>query len=260
MNDPNLTSTDQWDATRYETQHSFVWEYASDLIEILAPQAGEYILDLGCGTGQLTAQIAAQGAIAIGIDKSPTMIATASKNYPNLQFLVADGADFSFDYPFDGVFSNAALHWMTKPEAVIKCIGQALKPGGRFVAEFGGKGNIKQISRAVETVLKTEGYPIESLLNPWYFPSIGEYATLLENEGFDVTFGVLFDRPTPLEAEQEGMKNWIKMFGNHWLSLIPESEQPAIFSKIEAALRPYLYGENHWIADYRRLRIVAQKI
>ena len=250
----------RWDASLYETQHSFVWHHGDKLIELLRPKPGEQILDLGCGTGQLTKKIAEVGAIVTGIDNSPTMIEQAIKNYPDLQFLLADGANFSFEKPFDAVFSNAALHWMKEAKLVIHCIWQALKSGGRFVAEFGGKGNVQQIVTAIENVFSQRGYPVNPELNPWYFPSIGEYATLLEQQGFHVTYAALLERPTQLEAGEQGIGNWIKMFGNSWLSLVPEKEQMEIIQKIEAHLRPQLYQKDAWFADYRRLRVVAKKV
>lgn len=259
MTDQTSTEKDQWDATLYESQYGFVWHYGSELIEILAPKPNEKILDLGCGTGHLTSKIATLGAIVTGIDNSPTMIAQAIENYPNLQFFVADGADFSFEQSFDAVFSNAALHWIKKPEAVIRCIWQVLKTEGRFVAEFGGKGNVDQIVNALKTVLREKGYPVSPQLNPWYFPSLGEYATLLEQHGFDVTYATLFERPTPLEAGEQGMQNWIEMFGNSWLSVVPSTQRKEIVQTVEVKLRPRLYQKDFWLADYRRLRVVAKK-
>ena len=259
MTNQESSQKSQWNAALYETQHSFVWHYGTKLIELLAPQLGERILDLGCGTGQLTSQIAGFGAIVTGIDNSPTMIEQAIKKYPALQFLVADGANFSFEKPFDAVFSNAALHWMKKPKPVIRCIWQALKSGGRFVAEFGGKGNVQQIVTAVENVFSEGGYPVKPDLNPWYFPSIGEYATLLEQQGFYVTYAALFERPTQLEAGEQGIRNWLEMFGNSWLSIVPEKERMEIVQKVETQLRPQLYREDAWFADYKRLRVVAFK-
>lgn len=259
MTDRKSSQKSQWNASLYETQHFFVWHYGAELIELLAPHPGERILDLGCGTGQLTSQISSFGALATGIDNSPMMIEQAIKNYPDLQFLIADGADFSFEKPFDAVFSNAALHWMKKPKSVIRCIWEVLKPGGRFVAEFGGKGNVQQIVTAIETVFSKKGYPVKPDQNPWYFPSIGEYATLLEQQGFDVTYAVLFERPTQLEAGEQGMRNWLEMFANSWLSIVPEQERMEIIQKVETQLRPKLYREDAWFADYRRLRVMAEK-
>jgi trans-aconitate methyltransferase len=240
-----------WDANLYENKHSFVWQYGESLLELLAPQKGEFILDLGCGTGQLTQQIAVAGAEVTGIDYSPQMIEPAQKNYPDLRFRVADARNFEFSQPFDAVFSNAALHWVKEPEQVIKCIWQALKPGGRFVAEFGGKGNVQAILEALEAILQISE-------NPWYFPSIAEYAALLEQQCFCVTYAALLERPTPLEGE-DGMANWLQMFCRHLLSGIPAEKQIKVIRELEQHLRSKLYRDGVWIADYKRIRVIAIK-
>ena len=156
----------QWDANLYQNHHAFVWKYGVNLIEILSPKPGERILDLGCGTGQLTNQIAAAEAEVIGIDNSPTMITQASQNYPNIQFQVADARNLTFSKTFHAVFSNAVLHWIKPPEAVVSCVWEALKPGGRFVAEFGVQGNIVTILDAINRMIKDRGYPIKEEWNP----------------------------------------------------------------------------------------------
>ncbi len=240
----------QWNVELYEDKHSYVWEYGAKILEILSPRSQERILDLGCGTGQLTAKIAASGASVVGLDSAETAIAQAKINYPEIEFHLANGADFSFNQPFDAVFSNAALHWIQPPEAAVKCIWDVLKPGGRFVAEFGGKGNIKQIIEALNTALQDPDY------NPWYFPSIAEYSTLLESQGFEVTYASLFDRPTKLEGEQ-GLANWLEMFAGSRLA--HSSSKAEIISQIESQLRSHLDRDSNWYADYRRIQIVAIK-
>lgn len=259
MSNQELVENSQWDAELYESKHAFVWRHGASLIDILSPQKEERILDLGCGTGHLTNKIADAGAVVIGIDNAPTMIAQANKNYPSWQFIVADGANFYFDEPFDAVFSNAALHWMKNSKPVIKCIWQALKSGGRFVAEFGGQRNIQTIVTAINSVIEASGYPIEEELNPWYFPSIGEYATLLEQQGFCVSYSTLFDRPTPLDGNEQGIHNWIQMFGNSFLSVVPPDQRSKVIQKIEHKLRSKLYQDGTWFADYRRIRVRAEK-
>ena len=245
----------EWNASLYEN-HAYVWHYGTDLVNILAPQPGERILDLGCGTGQLTAQIAEAGAVVIGIDNSSEMITSAQDKYPDVEFWIADGANFSFCEPFDAVFSNAALHWIKPPESVITCIWQALKAKGRFVAEFGGRGNIQSIIAGMNAARQEHGY--QELDEPWYFPSIAHYATLLEKQGFEVRYATLFDRPTQLEGE-EGIGNWIEMFGNSLLADIPPEHKIKIIQTVAEKLRPKLYRDGIWWADYRRLRIIAQK-
>ncbi len=165
-----------WDAERYQSRHSYVFAYGEGLVEMLEPRAGERILDLGCGSGQLTAKIAESGAHTIGVDQSKEMIAEARRNFPALKFDVADAANFTLDAPVDAVFSNAALHWVKDADGVARSVASALRPGGRFVVELGGKGN-------VQTIIDELG-PVET---PWYFPSVGGYTSLLERHGFEIT-------------------------------------------------------------------------
>lgn len=248
----------QWDAILYDRNHSFVSELATDLVELLAPQSGDRILDLGCGTGYLADKIASKGAEVVGIDYATTMIEQARSKYPNLHFEVVDARDLRYKEEFDAVFSNAALHWITEPEKVISGIYQALKPGGRFVAEFGGKGNVKAIVAALSNAIENAGYAV-NLLNPWYFPSIGEYGTLLETHDLQLTYATLFSRSTRLEDGEQGIQNWLRMFANSVLNTFSTEQQASIISDIENCLRSTLYRNGTWIADYRRIRIVAIK-
>jgi trans-aconitate 2-methyltransferase len=248
-----------WNTGLYERNHAFVWEYGESVVELLAPRAGERILDLGCGTGQLTEKIDRTGAFVRGIDASAAMVAKARDNYPSINFAVADARSFEVEEPLDAVFSNAVLHWIKEPEAVINCIGKALKSGGRFVAEFGGRGNVGAIVGGICSVLSEIGCGELAGLNPWYFPSVGEYAGLLENAGFEVRYAVLFDRPTVLEGGSSGMVNWIEMFAGGWLSPLSEEVRSSAIQKVAAKVRSSLYRDGNWMADYRRIRIVAVK-
>ena len=248
-----------WNTSLYEQQHAFVWQYGESLLKLLAPKAGERILDLGCGTGQLTAKIAESGAFVHGIDSSLSMIAKARDNYHQLDFVVADARNFQVEQPLDAVFSNAVLHWIKEPDAVINCVKKALKPGGRFVAEFGGKGNVQAIVRSLLSVLSEIGCEEPEALNPWYYPSIGEYAGLLEKQGFDVSYAVLFDRPTPLEGGSAGMVNWIEMFAGGFFAGLSEEVRSQVINEVEQRLRSTQYRDGTWIADYRRIRVVAVK-
>lgn len=247
-----------WNTSLYEGKHNFVWQNAENLLELLSPQPGDRILDLGCGTGQLTEKIALAGCEVLGIDRAAAMIEKARQNYSELEFAVADARDFQVDGLFDAVFSNAVLHWIPEADAVIDRVYTALKPGGRFVAEFGGKGDIKAIATALNDVLNTFGYASLEAIGWWYFPSIGEYATRLERQGFDVTYAVLFDRPTPLENDA-GMANWIRMFGSRFLEGLSDRQQTEVIQAIEDRLKPTLYRDGKWWADYRRIRVVARK-
>jgi len=245
-----------WNTALYDGKHSFVTKYGEDVLALLAPKAGERILDLGCGTGHLTQQIADAGAHVIGLDSSPEMIEAARRTYTTIEFVLADATAFSFTEKFDAVFSNATLHWVRPPDAAVKCIADAIKPAGRFVAEFGSKGNITNIRAAVRNVyreLTGDDKPDE-----YYFPSIGEYATLLEQHGMEVQAAWLFDRPTPLEGE-DGMTNWIKMFSAGMLRGATTDHIHRATAIAERTLRETNYQNGKWFADYRRIRIVAYK-
>jgi len=295
------SQTQSWDPALYQSRHGFVWELGKGPLELLAPQPGERVLDLGCGTGQLTAEIAAAGAEVVGIDHSEEMVAQARRNFPHLRFEPGDARSFSLDEPFDAVFSNAVLHWVkpaepaaarrnfphlrfepgdarsfsldepfdavfsnavlhwVKPaEPAVARIWHALKPGGRFVAEFGGHGNVRRICEALAGVLREQGMGSFEDLSPWYFPTIGEYAGLLERQGFDVTFATLFDRPTALEGES-GMRDWVRMFGGVFLDRVAPPDREKFLDEMERRLRPTLFYDGRWHADYRRLRVVAYK-
>lgn len=248
-----FTSINNWNTNLYEDKHAFVWQYGEDLLKLLNPQSGERILDLGCGTGQLTAKIAAAGVETAGIDSAATMIEKAKQNYQHIQFDIGDATKFAVEKPLDAVFSNAVLHWIKQPDAVISCVYKALKPGGRFVAEFGGKGNVKAITTALEDM------GISPAINPWYFPSIGEYATRLEQQGFNVKFAALFARPTPLQDGDTGLANWLQMFASKFLTELSIEEQQRVIDAVEERLKPQLYYKGTWTADYCRIRIVAVK-
>jgi trans-aconitate methyltransferase len=249
----------QWDAGLYDDKHSFVWKMAAGVLDLLEAKAGERILDLGCGTGHLTEKIAATGAKVVGVDRSPAMIRQACENYPSLRFDAMDAREIAFAEPFDAVFSNATLHWIKEPEKVAKGIAKALRPGGRFVAEFGGKGNVGGLMAAVERVWHQLSLP-EPIPDPWYYPSVGEYSSLLEKHKLEVAYAVLFDRPTPLEDGERGLRNWLTMFGGIFLDQLPDGQREATLTAIEQQARPALHRDGRWVMDYRRLRIVAKKL
>ncbi len=249
-----------WDAALYDSRHSFVWQRGAELLDLLNPRPGEFILDLGCGPGRLTERIAAAGAETLGLDSSPEMIREAIKLHPGLRFEVGDGRDFNFNRRFDAVFSNAALHWIREPERVVHSIAKSLRPEGRFVAEFGGKGNISRVVEAFYLVLRETGFAAGPQANPWYFPSIAEYSAVLERHGLETTLAELFSRPSPLEDGRAGLRNWLKVFGGAFCSRVPEERREEFTRRVETLLEPALFHEGTWVLDYRRLRVVAVKI
>ncbi|RBL92250.1 methyltransferase domain-containing protein [Chitinophaga flava] len=249
---------DTWNAELYKTKHAFVFEYGNSLIgDWLQPQAGEQILDLGCGTGELTAQLAASGAQVTGIDASPAMIATARQTFPEGSFDVADATTFSLPQQFDAIFSNATLHWVREKEKAIARMYAQLKKGGRLVIEMGGKGNVDSILHTLNIVMQEKGYHYEPF---WYFPSPGEYTTLLEQAGFKVERVHFFDRPTRLADPHTGIIDWLQMFGQHFFAGIPETDIQNILQQVQQELAPQITRNGELYADYVRLRVAAIKI
>ncbi|MBO1217480.1 methyltransferase domain-containing protein [Staphylococcus nepalensis] len=249
---------DYWNPELYDNNHSFVSDYGSSLIELLKPDSNETILDLGCGTGDLANQIYKHTPNVVGIDKSYQMINQARKKYPCIPFAVKDITHFDSLQSFDAVFSNATIHWIKQPEKALENIYKYLKPGGRFVAEFGGKRNVQTITNEFIHQLQEKNINYNHEQFPWYFPSIGEYTSLMENTGFTVTFAEYFDRPTPLVGEQ-GLNNWINMFSNKMFENLKEDTKRMIIKSTEDKLKPKLYDGKQWIADYKRIRVMGVK-
>lgn len=244
-----------WDAAQYAERGRFVASLASDVFALLDPRAGERILDLGCGDGVLTRQIAEAGASVTGVDSSPDMIAAAQGL--GLDVRAGNAEELAFESEFDAVFSNAALHWMKDHDAVLAGVRRALKPGGRFVAEMGGHGNIAAISVALHAVLRPLGVDGDSGQN--YFPTVDAYRKRLERTGFDVRQIKLIARPTRLP--ESGMRGWLETFRRGLLDRFPPDEREAILDGTVDLLRPVLCDEEgNWTGDYVRLRFLAMAV
>ncbi|WP_424017371.1 class I SAM-dependent methyltransferase [Halorientalis pallida] len=249
----------RWNPDDYDEDHTYVTEYGAGVIDLLDPNPGERVLDLGCGTGHLTAEIAdavGESGEVVGIDRAAEMVREARESYPDISFQRTDARSFSAREPFEAVFSNAALHWISDVDQnrVLAGVADALRPGGRFVVEMGGAGNVDRIVTATLAELDARGY---DATHPWYFPSIGEYAPRLETHGFEVRHARLFDRPTELDGGADGLANWLSMFGDSLFSDVPDDERAAIVAAVEDRLRPDLFDGETWTADYRRLRFRA---
>jgi trans-aconitate methyltransferase len=248
--------TQVWDPKAYEKNGAFVHGLAGGVLEWLNAQPEERILDLGCGDGQLTAKIVAAGASVAGVDSSHQMVAAARERGIAAQVGQAESLPFT-DAEFDAVFSNAALHWVRGQDAMMAEVCRVLKPGGRFVAEMGGHGNVAAIQVALLAVLSRHGFAdLERGLN--YYPAPREYAQQLERSGFTVERMELIPRPTPLGAE--GMSGWLRTFRSGVLDALPAELRETVVEEIVALLSPVLCDEEgKWTADYVRLRFIARK-
>ena len=245
----------RWESRGYQKHAGFVPVLGLPVLDLLAPQAGETVLDLGCGDGVLTEQLVARGARVTGVDASPEFVAAARAR--GLDARLANGQALPFSAEFDAVFSNAALHWMPDADAVINGVARALKPGGRFVAEFGGAGNVDRIRQALHQVLQDRGFDPLSL-DPWFFPTARDYRARLEAAGFVVDEIALIPRPTPLPTDMAG---WLETFGQTFLNVLPPDQRNAAITATLELLRPDLQDENgNWTADYVRLRLKARLV
>ena len=250
---PGKPETEQrWDPERYRRNAAFVPALGAGVVALLAPRSGERILDLGCGDGALTATLAAQASV-VGVDQSAEQVAAAAAR--GLDARVVDGAHLPFATEFDAVFSNAALHWMRAPDAVIDGVWRALKPGGRFVAECGGAGNVAQVLAALLAALARRGIDGRPSM-PWYFPTVEDYRARLEKRGFAVRSIALISRPTTLPG---ALGDWLETFAETFLALVPAADRAAVKADVENLTRPHLFCDGIWTVDYVRLRFAVVK-
>jgi len=253
---PNeATQGQSWSADVYEHNARFVSDLGNIIVQWLAVEPDERVLDLGCGDGVLTQELVAAGAEVLGIDASEDMLASARERGLNVELM--DGHALTFDNEFDAVFSNAALHWMWQPEKVIAGAFHALRPGGRFVAEMGGFGNVAAIDAVLRAVgLGAVGNKVQNT-HLCYFPTPNAYSALLEQAGFKIERMELAPRQTPLPT---GLEGWLETFRQPFFDQFDEDTREKVLQQVLAALKPDLCDENGlWWADYVRLRFIAIK-
>jgi trans-aconitate methyltransferase len=249
-----MADSQTWDPERYAKHARFVSDLGQPVVELLAPQPGERILDLGCGDGVLTRKLAELGCDVVGVDASAAQVAAARAL--GVDARVVDGQALDFGPEFDAVFSNAALHWMRDAARVIAAVHRALRRGGRFVAECGGHGCVDTIHRALIEGLDARGYDGRAA-SPWYFPTVEDYRQKLIDGGFAVGYIALIPRPTPLPGDILG---WLETFAESFTRILPAAERPAYLQKVRARIAPQLCdAAGMWTADYIRLRFSATK-
>jgi trans-aconitate methyltransferase len=241
-----------WNPEQYARNARFVADLGMPVVELLAPKPGERILDLGCGDGALTEKLVACGCEVVGVDASAEQVAAAAAR--GLDARVMSATELTFDAEFDAVFSNAVLHWVKQADDAIAGVRRALRPGGRFVGEFGGGTNVATIVAALEAEMALRGID-PTPLNPWYYPSAEEYRSKLEKAGFRVRSVELIPRPTRLPGS---LADWLETFTKSYLSALPEGDRKSYTHAVEQRLRPSLCNAaGVWTADYVRLRFAA---
>ncbi len=242
-----MSDATTWNPESYAQNARFVSDLGEPLLDLLAAQPGETILDLGCGDGALTEKVAAPGAIVFAVDSSLAQVAAARRR--GLNALVMDGQALGFKPRFDAMLSNAVLHWLKRPEKAIHGVAACLRPGGRFVGEFGGKGNVETIRAALHAGLVKRG------VDPWYYPSVEEFSLLLRQCDFTIDFIDLIPRPTKLPGD---VIAWLKIFAQPFTKALAESERKDYLDEVRNELQPKLRGpDGVWFADYVRLRFRA---
>jgi len=259
------TMTTSWDASGYDATFSFVTTLGAGLLELLAAEPGERVLDVGCGTGHQAAELAANGVVVVGIDADQAMLDIARHDHPDVRFRRVDAQDptavrdvvDSTGGPFDAVLSNAALHWMPHQDDVVAAIGAALRPGGRLVVEMGGDGNVARVTAAVRRARADIGLDPDVGL-PWTFPTPAQMSTRLEAHGFVVRLVQLFDRRTPL-AEGTSAAGWAHMFGAGLVDDVPSDRRAEFDAAVDAHARELRLDDGGWWIDYVRLRVVAER-
>lgn len=242
----------KWNPSGYARHAGFVAELGAPLLELLAPQPGEDILDIGCGDGVLTARIAARGCRVLGIDASPEQV--AASRALGVDARVLDAGQLEHETPwsarFDGVFSNAALHWMPEQAAVARGMSHVLRAGGRCAVELGGAGNVARVRAGLFAALERHGVDPQPR-DPWTYPDRDTMATHLEAAGFVIDMLESFPRPTVLPGD---ISDWFATFAGAFLDDLPTQLRQAVIADARELLAAELCSAGTWTLDYVRLR------
>lgn len=248
----------KWNTQEYEDKFDFVHKYGEGVTELIDAKQNSFVVDLGCGNGALSKVLLEKGYRVLGIDASEDMIETAKKSYPNIRFKMADAMEFQLEEKADVIFSNAVFHWIdaNKQEKLNSNISSQLKMGGKLVCEFGGKGCAESVHTTLEKNFAKRGMRYQ---RTFYFPTIGEYAPMLEKHGLQVEYAALFDRPTEQRTEN-GLADWINMFVKEPFKNVDEDMKREIIQETVNELRAKLYINGKWFVDYVRIRMKAKKV
>lgn len=246
----------KWNSELYNDKHGFVAEYGKALVEKVPNNKNQTILDLGCGTGSLTYELSKKCKKVIGIDSSSDMLEKAKSLYSEIEFYKIDALDIAFEDSFDIVFSNAVFHWIKNQKVLLTKIYTSLRSNGKLICEFGASGNIETIENSFAKITRKYGYTYQSNM---YFPTKDEYKSLLESIGFNVQEITVYERPTPLDNEIYGLRNWIKQFLQRDLSKFPDNIQEKIIQDVEVDIKDKLWNGTNWVADYVRIQVIASK-
>lgn len=248
----------QWDAEDYKQNFSFVPEYGEAVMDLLTVEKGSHVVDLGCGNGALTEQLAARGYDVLGVDASPEMLALARQSHPELSFAAGNALDFELEAPADAIFSNAVLHWIDadRQQEMLDHIASQIRVGGQFVCEFGGKDCAEAVHSTLTEVFAAHGL---TYCRTFYFPTIGEYAPMMEAAGLRVRYAILFDRPTRQQTE-DGLADWIRMFDKAPFEGVDPALADTMIQEAVERLRPVLYHDDAWYVDYTRIRFQCIRV